>query len=374
MKRLEVLDDGVIYKNPEPGLKAECAFLPNVVPLDGDEVICVYRIGQAFYSTDGTLNVARSTDGGKTWVQEGRVWDIANDDRPYNYSAPHAFRLRDGTLVLTAFRMDFSDPRPQFNPDTGGHRPSEKIILFSADDGQTWTPPRVMDLPLGSLPDTPSSIIELDDGRWWLGLELWKEWDDTGPLHIRGYSTFSDDRGETWSDAIAMDSASDTERMFSHSRYVKMLDGRVAALQWTQKPGSAEDLPEHITISNGDASAWSYPVPTNLMAQTCWLTDLGDGVMAAAYTDREGMNPGIDVVLSQDEGRTWDVESQVQVWDAVGQEYLGTDRVPEYPKSHDNIAFGKPNLARTADGTLIASWWCTQAAVTHSRFARLRVD
>ena len=374
MKRLEVLDDGVIYKNPEPGLKAECAFLPNVVPLDGDEVICVYRIGQAFYSTDGTLNVARSTDGGKTWVPEGRVWDIANDDRPYNYSAPHAFRLRDGTLVLTAFRMDFSDPRPQFNPDTGGHRPSEKIILFSADDGQTWTPPRVMDLPLGSLPDTPSSIIELDDGRWWLGLELWKEWDDTGPLHIRGYSTFSDDRGETWSDAIAMDSASDTERMFSHSRYVKMLDGRVAALQWTQKPGSAEDLPEHITISNGDASAWSYPVPTNLMAQTCWLTDLGDGVMAAAYTDREGMNPGIDVVLSQDEGRTWDVESQVQVWDAVGQEYLGTDRVPEYPKSHDNIAFGKPNLARTADGTLIASWWCTQAAVTHSRFARLRVD
>ena len=374
MKRLEVLDDGVIYKNPEPGLKAECAFLPNVVPLDGDEVICVYRIGQAFYSTDGTLNVARSTDGGKTWVPEGRVWDIANDDRPYNYSAPHAFRLRDGTLVLTAFRMDFSDPRPQFNPDTGGHRPSEKIILFSADDGQTWTPPRVMDLPLGSLPDTPSSIIELDDGRWWLGLELWKEWDDTGPLHIRGYSTFSDDRGETWSDAIAMDSASDTERMFSHSRYVKMLDGRVAALQWTQKPGSAEDLPEHITISNGDASAWSYPVPTNLMAQTCWLTDLGDGVMAAAYTDREGMNPGIDVVLSQDEGRTWDVESQVQVWDAVGQEYLGTDRVPEYPKSHDNIAFGKPNLARTADGTLIASWWCTQASVTHSRFARLRVD
>ena len=95
--------------------------------------------------------------------------------------------------------------------------------------------------------------------------------------------------------------------------------------------------------------------------------------MAAAYTAREGMNPGINVVLSADEGRTWDVDNQVQVWDAVGQEYLGVERVPEYPKSHDNIAFGKPNLSRLADGTLIASWWCTQAAVTHSRFARLRV-
>ena len=33
MKRLKVLDDGVIYRNPEPGMRAECAFLPNVVPL-----------------------------------------------------------------------------------------------------------------------------------------------------------------------------------------------------------------------------------------------------------------------------------------------------------------------------------------------------
>ena len=47
----------MIYRNPEPGFRAECASLPNVVPIDGDEVICVYRIGQAFYSTDGTLNV-----------------------------------------------------------------------------------------------------------------------------------------------------------------------------------------------------------------------------------------------------------------------------------------------------------------------------
>lgn len=373
MKRLHLLDDGVIYRNPDPGFKAECAFLPNVVPLDGEEAICVYRMGQAFYSTDGTLNVARSTDGGRTWVQEGSIWDVANDDRLYSYSAPHAFRIGDGTVVLNAFRVDFSDSRPQFNPETGGHRRSDKIIMFSQDDGRTWTPPRAMNLPFDSLPDTPSSIIELNDGRWWLGLELWKDWDDPSPLHIRGYSTFSDDRGETWSAAVPLESASDTEKMFSHSRYVKMLDGRIAALQWTQRSGSAEDLPAHVTISNVDTSAWSYPAPTNLMAQTCWIADLGGGVMAAAYTDREGMNPGINVVLSHDEGNTWDVDNQVQVWDAVGQEYLGVERVPEYPRSHDNIAFGKPNLARMENGTLIAGWWCTQAAVTHSRFARLRV-
>ena len=62
------------------------------------------------------------------------------------------------------------------------------------------------------------------------------------------------------------------------------------------------------------------------------------------------------------------------VWDAVGQEYLGVERKPQYPASHENIAYGKPNLARMPNGELIASWWCTQACVTHARFARIAVE
>ena len=54
MKQLHLLDDGVIYRNPEPEFKAECAFLPNVVPLDGDDVVCVYRIASGRRSTPQT--------------------------------------------------------------------------------------------------------------------------------------------------------------------------------------------------------------------------------------------------------------------------------------------------------------------------------
>jgi hypothetical protein len=86
------------------------------------------------------------------------------------------------------------------------------------------------------------------------------------------------------------------------------------------------------------------------------------------------MRPGIYVVLSEDEGETWDIEHQVNVWDAVGQEFLGVVHKPSYPASHDNIAFGKPNTTRLPDGEIISSWWCTQACVTHARFARLIVE
>ena len=79
------------------------------------------------------------------------------------------------------------------------------------------------------------------------------------------------------------------------------------------------------------------------------------------------------VAASGNGGRSWDLERQVIVWDAVGQEFLGVTHKPTYPSSHDNIAFGKPNLARLPGGDLIASWWCTQACVTHIRYARLAV-
>ena len=120
-------------------------------------------------------------------------------------------------------------------------------------------------------------------------------------------------------------------------------------------------------------NAWSEPAPTSIMGQTAWLADLGGGVLAAAYTLRDGMNPGIMVITSEDDGGSWDFDGQIMIWDAVEQEYLGVNQRPDYPASHQNLAYGKPNLTRLADGNLICSWWCTQACVTHSRFAVLRL-
>ncbi len=374
MKRLVIEEEGALYRNPRPGYRAECAYLPNVVPLSEMELLCFYRTGQAFYSVDGVLARLRSTDAGMTWKQDGIVWDIGNDAKPYNYTAPHGTRLRDGTLLLVAWRNDGSDPdRLVANPATGGMMRSEHLLFQSGDGGRTWSEPQIMDLPVEATTDTPSQIIELNDGRWFLACEQWKDWDDDAPLHIKGYALFSNDQGRTWGDRVDFPSAADRQRMYSHSRYTRMLDGRICALQWTQSIGGREDFDLHFVNSDETATRWSDPRPTGLRGQTSWVADLGDGWLAAAYTKREGRNPGIMVALSTDEGTTWNIDDQVMVWDAVGQEYLGVERAPDYPASHDNIAFGKPNLARLADGSLIASWWCTQACVTHARFTKLRV-
>ena len=375
MKRLRLIQEGVLYRNPLPAYKAECAYLPNLVPLDRDEILCLYRVGQAFYSVDGKTAKLRSRDGGRTWEEEGLVWDPSRDEKPHNYSAPHGARLVNGTLLLVATRYEGADPtRLIYNPDTGGMRESEAVLFRSGDGGRSWLAPEVIDLPGGGFAHPPSQVIELNSGRLFLACETWKSWDDARPLHIRGFAVFSDDGGRTWGDRSDFPSGRDKGKMYSHARYTRMLDGRICALQWTQNIGAREDYDLHFTVSDETGREWSEPRATGLPGQTSWAADLGGGVIAAACTQRKGMKPGIVAVLSEDVGRTWDRDGEVLLWDAVGQEYLGVEHKPSYPASHDNIAFGKPNLARLPDGTLLAAWWCTQACVTHARYAKLCVE
>lgn len=374
MAKLGIVHEGAIYRNPDPGHRALCAYLPNVVPLSDQELCCFYRIGQAFYSHDGRIARVRSRDGGRTWAQEGLVWDPRQDRHKLIYTAPHATLLRDGTLLLTASRYPADEQNlTRFNPETGGMKSAEVVLFQSNDGGHHWSKPEPLDLGGGPI-DPPSSILELDNGHWFLACESWKDWSDPTPIHIKGFALFSVDGGKTWKDRVDFPSASRSDRMFSHSRYTRMLDGRICALQWTQSIGGKENHDLHFVISDASGRKWSQPQPTGIGAQTSWVADLGNGLLAATFTVRERRRPGIAVTLSHNEGKTWELEDQVLVWDAVGQEFLGVTHKPDYPASHDNIAFGKPNTARLPCGDIICSWWCTQACVTHIRYARLTLD
>ena len=375
MKRLRLVSEGILYRNPHPGHQAVCAFLPNLVPLSDQELLCFYRRGQAFYSLDGTLAQLRSEDGGNTWIDEGLIWDPTAELPPYTYSAPHGTLLQDGSLVIVAHRYPATEENFfRFNLETGGAKTTETVLFRSQDGGRHWSAPQPLELGSERMLDTPSSVIEMEDGRWFLAFEQWKMWDDVSPLHIKGFALYSRDQGETWGEREDFPTASDPARMYSHSRYSRMLDGRICALQWTQNIGGQKNYPLHLVVSDTDGKRWSTPHSSEIQAQTSWLADLGNGTLAATYSIREGIKPGVLVALSEDEGKTWDLERQVMVWDAVGQEFLGVSRKPNYPASHDNIAFGKPNTARLPGGDILSSWWCTQACVTHIRYARLSVE
>jgi hypothetical protein len=373
MTTLTVIDSGVIFRNPDPGHRHISAMFAHPWELPGGELICTYNQGSALYAVDLRFMLARSTDGGKTWQGHAPIVDQARDDRPYSYHDPFLSRMRDGELLIGAFRSDRSDPeQPMFNERTGGLRAVEVILLRSSDDGHTWGAPEPVALPDGIVATPATAIIELNDGRWFWPFDQWKAFDEEGPYQPRTLGFFSNDRGRSWDDMIAYADGAAIGKGFWHGKPIVLQDRRLLTMYWAADMNSGANLTNHVCVSDASAQSWSEPVATNLPGQTSAVVELGDGRLCIVYTDREAAQPGIMAALSEDGGKAWALDSQLRLWDATGRDRLGVVSLDSYPRSHDTIAFGAPEARAMANGDVYAAWWCMEAAIVHVRWARLR--
>jgi hypothetical protein len=376
MSHIEIASEGPIYRNPNPGYEHVSTFFSHLVQLTDGEILCTYNRGSAIYATDLTFHAAHSTDGGQSWPEQTVIHDRSTNDAPYSYHDPMLALLSDGTLVITAFRIDRSDPdRPLFNDRTGGMCEFELVLLRSSDRGRSWSRAEQMTVPNDLLVTPSSGVLELEDGRWFLSFDRWHAFDSQQPYRPQVVGLFSADRGRTWSDPIVIAATNSQNKGFWHGQVLRLNDGRLFTMFWTALMKSdIDNQPLHRCIGSADAMEWSEPEPTDLPGQTNHAVDLGEGRMLDVYTRRDGAQPGFFAVLSADEGKTWDLENQVCVWDASGRDKLGVEAPDTYPRSHDTIAFGAPRAIRLADGDVLATYWCTEMSVTHIRSARLSVS
>jgi len=379
MKQLEIVDGGVVFRNPLPGHKVISAFFPHLHVQSDSEWLCVLRTGGAMYSRDGMLELFRTTDQGKTWTREGPLRDRAADGLNYNYRVGHTTTLRDGTLAVGISRVPHEDEdQLLLDADTGGWLPHEFCVLRSDDGGRTWGDPVVAELaePFGPGVEAIATgcMIELDEGLLFQAFETWKTYENQDPFDLQTYGLFSRDGGSTWGDRVAI-AHGGSARSYSHGRPIRLSDGRLLVVLWTAEAHLEISHDLHAAVST-DASGteWSEPRSLGIHGQTNWPVELTPGCLALVYSHREETDqPGIKVVLSTDGGDTWDLDRQVTAWDAYGKEALGVPRTDTYPSSHDAIAYGAPQATRLNDAELLVGFWCTQGADTHCRWCRVRV-
>ena len=115
MTRIRLVDEGVVYRNPNPGYEFHFASHSHLVELSPAELLCTFQRGQALYSVDSVMVQARSTDGGRSWRSEGLIHDASGDDRAL-------FLPRPG-LVPPAGRLP-GDDSPALGPVRSATIPS----------------------------------------------------------------------------------------------------------------------------------------------------------------------------------------------------------------------------------------------------------
>ena len=236
----------------------------------------------------------RSTDGGRTWKEQGRMkmeWNLTGliSDGGYSF-----LRLADGRIAVV------------FNRHVKGlHGGGTPAIAFSADHGQSWTAARVLIEKDDAFYVMNDRLIQLRSGR--LLLPVARKVGKTEGDRDEGLAMLSDDAGATW--RLSSGTAGiDAPRGMAEPCAAELSDGRVLMMGRTGL-GS-----HHFALSADGGETWSKPKATTLESACSSLTlkTLPDGRLIVYYNHATPINPGaffprtpLCYAVSDDGGKSW---------------------------------------------------------------------
>jgi hypothetical protein len=367
---LRIIDSGILSRREGLG-----AYMPAITPLpDGTFIACQF-IGKSLVSSDSSIEVLRSTDGGVTWVNEGGIQGKGAPRDSWAYRIPHIYTVPDGRLMMSATRFETGLIDQTFDPGTGALQRPEMLLFWSEDRGDTWSVPQIVpvDLPPEKYTCNGAGVLlQLTPDRWMYPLETWKPVGYEGLPDQKAAAVFSTDHGQTWGEFTVVADDPTGELLWWDQTGTILPDGRIYVMVWAHRYGTLEDLPNHRVISEDQGRTWSDPRPTNLWGQACAPIALPDGRVVTISTYRREPQ-GIRVALTEDLER-YDVEHEVVIFGAGNEAILGEPERDNALTLNMAQGFGKPGGVLLPDGDLLTHFWCTVEGVSHTRWVRLRVE
>ncbi len=364
---LKIVEEGILSKKPGRG-----AYMPIITPLSDGLMISCQHVGRLLGSTDNHIVILRSTDNGKTWVDEGSIHGGLPKDG-YSYRGPEINEVPDGRLLMVATRFE-TEVDQLFDPDSEALKPPALVLFWSSDRGRTWSSPQVIGVPLPPEKYTCNGagrFLQMAPDRWLYFLETWKPEGYVGPPDQKAALIVSHDQGQSWG-GLTIVADDPTGRMLYWDQMGCVLpDGRIYDMFWTHRYGTREDFPNHWSFSEDQGRTWSKSRPTNLRGQVSSPIPLPDGRVAAVYNYRHEPQ-GIHVAISKDL-EEFDLDNEVTVFDAGAEATLGTPKSDQFFEEHNLIGFGKPAGHLCDDGTLLTYFWCTSGGVAQTRWVKLSV-
>ena len=390
--RLHILHHCVIRSSAEAGAERDVYSGTGITSYrDGDNevLMCAFRVGATKTGRDGRVLLYESRDTGKSWRQvpspldDEHVGSLDLAEGDLQLAGPH-IGAADGTVILAAARMRVVEQgSSEYFAPMAGIVDAECVLVRFADG--VWSEPVLLDgrrtadewaIPCGS-------PVCLGGGRWLAPAE--RHTMVSIPEWLRGYHAFellSHDDGRSWSVSGPMLNDPDRIVVYYDQHVARFENGRLLSLAWVHDVLNDATLDARCGWSDDDGVSWTGPFETHLPGGPVVPAYLGGGVILVAYPHRRSPQ-GVRVCVSTDGGETWDLRTEIVVWDAETRSVVGLpDDVTTDTGVHGALwdtmwgwSFGMPTLAALRDGTVGLTYYAIDTdGAPQVCFARLALD
>ena len=341
-------EEGLIYAlKPMTATKVTIArqgYFPRLDVLPNDELLSVFKMGAGHVGKHGYAGLSRSSDGGMTWTEPVKIFDLPNADDGVD---AHGV-LRDGTILYGAVSYGWEGERYSYK-----NWYANSYIIRSQDQGHTWSEPAKINIAPFTWAYPFGRIIELADGQLlmtmyggYLPLSLrgpaandkddvtreMRKLGDQKPEQQRGDFAFiikSKDGGKTWGDLHVI------ARGFNETCPVLLPNQRILVAMRSTEGGAYTAT----SYSDDGGNTWSVPVQiSNQSEHPADLLLLKSGELFLTHGQRNKPY-GVQVMVSKDNGTTWGANRVMLAWDG------------------DHMDLGYPVTVQRKDGKLVTAYY-----------------
>jgi hypothetical protein len=347
---MRIIAQGIVFKSEPETDQQSCAF-PHVAILPDGRWLCGCRAGRTKTGKEGQhVLLAYSDDEGRKW-EIGHVPFVAPvlEEKPGQFRSLAFTPLGGRRVLATLYWVDNADPTlPFFNERTEGLLDSRIMFAESDDRGETWSKPVLMDTaPFRAPTPMTGPVLLLPDGERICQFETNKTYYDASPWIHQSVLMFSSDGGQTWPRYSIV---SRDPRIFYWDQRPKVLhDGRILDLFWTYDNGAAEYLNIHACESSDGGRNWSPLWDTGVVGQPAPVIALSNDRLALVYVDR-AETPAIRCRVSRDGGRSWP-EPHVTLYESdLAKQTVSKDGMSDAWAEMGKFSVGLPATAPSRNG------------------------
>jgi hypothetical protein len=353
---MRIVDRGIVFNAQAAPEHERCAAFTSVMRTADGALMCSFKCGPTKLGPADRIIIMRSEDDGRTWRRWFNGFDTTFDGTPGSFTAAYLTEPQPGRLIVNLHWVDRTHPdRPLSNPETSGVLPMKCLLAESTNGGVTWSGPRHVSFAPHPGTNPTGPILALRDGALLLPYESWKEWDDVDGKQA-AYARISRDGGATWDGPLTMATDPDDRLCYWDNHLAVDPDtGELIAMFWTHDRSAGVDVPIHIAYGSADGRTWTKPQPTNIAGQVVEPVPLGGDRLMCVYVHRHDP-PSIRAVVSEDRGRTWDMDRELLLYDAAGATQAGMTAArseAEYWQDMVRWTFGHPKATRLPDGSVM---------------------